>query len=481
MSLVRKAAGAAFWVAFATYAGQLITFLANIALMRLIAPEAFGVLSLATFFCTLARKLVGFGFNHALIHKQDDLDTAAGTHFALNLASAAVVMLTAFAAYPAVAHYYDRLTALVLIGVSVGAAFESASFTPRIMLEKQVEFRGLMLLNLAINLTVNGLAVGAAWLWPNVWVLAFRVAGAQAIEAIGYWKLNAGLKLQRPTRDMARWFLRFGSPLWLAGLATFAVLQFDDFLVGTMIDEKALGFYSRAYALAVLPTTMVGHIVARVAFPIYSQLQRDKNKLSEAFTLVMRLIVLFSGPAALGLAYCAPEFVAVVFGETWRPMASLVRYLLLYEVLRPMFDDVGELFTAIGEPRKISRIQVAQAIAVVVLTPPLVYFFAAKGAALSVGLVMLLGVILAYRDLRPHVIFDFWGVLVLPLVLCLGAAGLSALVLSLWQPAGEVTRLIAKIVLFGGFTVLLLGLAQGRRLRREYGEIKNRLTKREAV
>lgn len=481
MNLARKAAGAAFWVALATYLGQAISFFANIALMRLIAPEAFGVLSLAVFFCTLARKLVGFGFNHALIHKQGDLETAAGTHFALHLASAVAVLLSAFAVFPIVAHYYDRLTALVLVGVAIGAAFESASFTPRIMLEKQVEFRGLMLLNLGINFAINALAVLAAWLWPNVWVLAFRLAGSQALEAFGYWKLNARLRLARPTREMARWFLRFGSPLWVAGLATFAVLQFDDFLVGTLVDERTLGFYGRAYALAVLPTTMVGHIVARVAFPIYSQLQHDRSKLSDAFTLVMRLIILFSAPAGLGLAYCAPEFVGVVFGDTWRPMASLVRYLLLYEVLRPMFDDVGELFTAIGEPRKISRIQVIQAIAVVVLTPPLVYFFKAEGAAVSVGGVMLLGVLLAYRDLRPHVIFDFWGVLALPLALCLAAVGLSTLVLSAWRPADEVWRLIVKIVLFGGFAALLIGLVQGRRLRDELRTIKERFGKRETA
>lgn len=474
MSLTRRATRATAWVAATTYAGQIVSFLANVALMRLIAPEAFGVLALAVFFGTLARKLVGFGFNQALVHKQDEIPTAAGTHLALHLASATLVCLLAWAAFPLVAAHYDRLTALVLLAVAVGAGFESAGFTPRILLEKRVEFRGLQLLNLGVNVGVNAAAVLAALIWPNVWVLLLRLAGAQLAGAIGYWRLARGLKIARPSLKTARWYLSFGSPLWLAGLATFAVLQFDDFLVGTLIDQETLGFYARAYALAVLPTTMITHIIARVAFPVYARLQHEPAKLSEAFSTVMRFVVLLSAPAGVGLAYLAPEFVRVVFGEKWLPMVPLVRWLMLYELLRPLFDDVGELLTAIGQPRKISRIQIAQAAAVLVLAPPLVYAFSAVGAAVAVGLVMLLGVALAYRTIKPHVTVDFFGVIVVPITLCLLAAALTAGLLWLYPVTGVGWRLLAKGGLFAGLSAVLLALVQGRRLLAEYRRFRTR-------
>jgi O-antigen/teichoic acid export membrane protein len=315
MSLARRAVSATMWVAVSTYTGQLVAFLANIALMRLIAPEAFGVLAMAVVLVTFGRKLIGFGFNHALIHRQEDLPDAVGAHLTLNAGSALLIMAAGWLAFPFVVQAYDRLTALVLIGVTVEAACEYAGFTPRLLLEKRVEFRSLMLLNLGITVGINVVSVLAALLWPNVWVLLLRVLGAQLAAAVGYWLLNRRIPLARPTRAMLRWYFGFGAPLWIAGIATFAVLQLDDFLVGTMVSQEALGYYSRAYALAVLPTTMVGHIVARVAFPLYSQLQKDRERLSEAFSTVMRMIVLLAAPAAVGLAYCAPEFVQVVFGE----------------------------------------------------------------------------------------------------------------------------------------------------------------------
>jgi O-antigen/teichoic acid export membrane protein len=80
VNLARRAAGGTAWVAGTTYFNQVIAFLANVALMRLIAPEAFGVLALAVFFCTLARKVTGFGFNYALVHRQDDLANAVDAH-----------------------------------------------------------------------------------------------------------------------------------------------------------------------------------------------------------------------------------------------------------------------------------------------------------------------------------------------------------------------------------------------------------------
>jgi len=475
MSLARKAAGSTAWVASTTYLNQVITFLANVALMRLIAPEAFGVLALAVFFCTLLRKLLAFGYNHALIHKQDELPEAAGAHLLLHVATGVIVVIAAIVIKPLVAAHYSPLTAAMLIGVAIGAALENAGNTPRILLEKEVDFRRLQLVNLGVNVLINAVAVLAALVWANVWVLLLRLAGAQAAAAIGYWKLNPRFGLAWPRWSMLRWFLRFGTPLWIGGMATFAVLQFDDFLVGTLISETELGFYARAYALAVLPTTMVTHIVARVAFPLYSKVQHDRDKLSEAFGLVMRLIVLLSAPAAIGLAYCAPEFVGVVFGDTWRPMAVFVQLLLVYELLRPIFDDVGELFTAVGRPHKIGRIQVAQALVMLLVAPPLVYFFKAKGAAVTVGAVMLVGVILAYRDVRAHVTIDFRHIFIVPGIIFALAAALSALELHYRPIEGETARLAAKIGMFGGWSLILLALGQGRSLYNEYRRMRQRL------
>jgi len=479
MSLARKAAGAAVWVGVTQYIGQMVGFLANIALMRLIAPEAFGVLSMAVVLVSFGRKMIGFGFNYALIHRQEDVPNAVGAHLTLNLVSAMLIFGAAVAATPLVGHFYGRLTALVVIGVALEAAFEYAGFTPRLLLEKQVEFRELMLLNLGVTIGVNVVAVLLALLWPNVWVLLIRLALSQAATTVGYWLLNRHPPIAAPSRSMLRWFFQYGGPLWVSGIATFAIFQWDNFLVGSMIDKVALGYYDRAYQLAVLPTTMVTGIIARVAFPLYSQLQNDRERLSEAFATVLRLIVLLSAPLAIGLAYCAPEFVSVIFGATWAPMANLVRLLLLYQVMRPMFDDVGELFAAVGQPRLISRIQLWQTAVMALLTPAAVYFWKAEGAAVAVGVVMLVGVALAYRNLRAHVTVNVWRVIVLPIGLCLAAAGPAEWALRQLPPAGDLGRLFEKIGLFAAATLLLVGATQGRQLWREYQLVRARLQRRE--
>ncbi len=475
MNLARRAAGSAAWVAGTAYLNQIITFLANVALMRLIAPEAFGVLALAVFFCTLARKVTAFGFNYALIHRSDRLPEASGAHLGLQILSAALVMVMVVLSYPLVAAHYDALTAAVLIGVAIGAAFENVGTTPRVLLEKDVDFRRLQIVNTGINVGINAIACLGALLWPNVWVLLVRLAGAQIAGAVGYWYLNPRPPMRRPSLAMFRWYLRFGAPLWLGGIATFAVLQFDDFLVGTLISAKDLGFYTRAYQLAVLPTTMVTHIIARVAFPLYSKVQGDRARLSRVFGMVMRVIVLFSAPAAVGLFWCAPEFVNVVFGEKWQPMVLLVRLLIVYQLMRPIFDDVGELFAAVGAPRAIGRIQIAQALAMIATATPVVYFFQAEGAAIAASIVMLVGVILAYRRVGGHVTIDYRGIFVVPIVSCFVAAGIGALVLWRWPVEHTVWRLLAKIGLFGGTCVLLLAVLQGRRFWQEFQYLRGRL------
>ena len=464
MSLRGKAAKGTLWVVGGSYSAQIVNFVSNILLMRIIAPDQFGIMALAMFFLVFAQKLGGFGFNHALIHKQDELDSAVPTHQFLHLAMSGVVLLLLVASYPLIKAGYDALTASVILFLAFSNIAQSMGHTPRILMEKELEFSPVMKVNITSTVISNLVGIVFAFYGLGVWALALRQLSAEIISTTGFFILSGKKPKLKIDGKMIKWYFKFGSYLWIAGIATLITLKFDDFLVGTMISSEQLGFYARAYAFACLPTTMIAHLVAKVAFPLYSKLQDDNDKLGDTFETVTGGVLIFTLPAAVGLALLAPEFVSILFGEKWMPMVPMLRWLLIYASLRPLFDNTGELFTAMGKPKIAGLIQMSQAGVVLFLCPVLVWKFGAVGAAVTVGLAMGIGVILAYRKLVQYVNISLTKIFVAPVLASL-VATIIALGAATHTPLeSDVSRFFFKGIIFTVVFIAVLFVLQRKTL-----------------
>ncbi|MCB9477729.1 MAG: oligosaccharide flippase family protein [Deltaproteobacteria bacterium] len=481
MSVAAKAVRQALSVAAGTYAKTILNFGANIVLMRLIAPDQFGILAMGMFFLTLVRKLFGFGFNHAFIHQRENLDRIAPAHLTLLAGTGICSIALMLLGRPLIEAHYGPDIATACLLLALFGIVENVGDTPRLLLEKEIEFTALVKLDV-FNVVVSnafGIVLGMSGLgW---WALFGKQALAWFIQSAGAWRLAPPMPGWRTNYKSIRWFFTFGWSMWLAGLATFTVLQFDDFLVGSLDSAEALGYYARAYALAVFPTAMVTHIVGRVAFPLYAQLQNDPERLSRAFMRVLRLILTLTAPGGVLLALIAPELVPLVFGNEWEPMVLILRLLVVYTCLRPIYDDCGELFTALGRPEISSRILVYQAIIVVVTGPPMVWMFGAEGAAISVDAAMALGVFLAYQKVPGYVSFSSARAFGPVIVACLGGLVAVAAALAIWPVTGIYAALALKGSVFAlVFTLLLLAMerealfADARMFLRGAGLLKER-------
>jgi O-antigen/teichoic acid export membrane protein len=296
---------------------------------------------------------------------------------------------------------------LVLLVLSVFTLFQSASTTPRIFLEKELRFGRTTIVDI-VSLTLSSLlGILAALMNFGLWSLVVLNVSGMVFTFFGLffvsnWKFQFSFN-----REMMRWFLKFGIYLWIGGVTTFIIFQYNDFIIGTFVSATILGFYSKAFQLAQLPTSLVTSIISRVALPTYSKLQNDTEKLSTVFNLVLRNIFRISAPLSIMLFLVAEEFTRIFLSDKWLPMVPLLQLFLIYLLIRPVFDDTGAFLTAIGKPQVISKYLSVQAAILLVLTPLLVKFGQEKGAVVSLNIVMVLGVVMAYYYANRHVKIHF--------------------------------------------------------------------------
>lgn len=403
MNLAQRAVRGTAWVLASSYTNMALGMGYGIIMARLLDPDHFGIFALAMFFFGLFDLRGKLGLDYTFIHRQPVSEALIATHWVLQTSAAAITLGVTLLAGIVMKWmgYQPSATGPVMVALAGAMLIEAAGTTARAGLEKELIFgRSTTVITGALCLSYLA-AIGLALKGYTYWALVGQVMVNAAVSSVGFWWAYRHIG-QRPSirfsfdPEIARWMLRFGATLALGAVATLILLQFDNFLVGTFVSAAALGYYAQAYKVAQWPTGLVTHIIARVSLPTYAKLQADPSRLSKAFEMSLWLILLAALPLALAIFATAPDFLRLLYGDKWLPSAPLLRFLIGYSVLRPLLDDTGALFTAIGQPKRITLVLVAQAITLIVAATPLTLIYGAVGTAVGVGLAFVVGIALTY-------------------------------------------------------------------------------------
>lgn len=410
-------------VALASYATILIGFSATVVMTRLVSPRDFGTMAIATFLFGLINLRTKVGLGQAFVQSSEMTGRAIGTVLTLDMGAGVLSILLALAAAPFLTFFgYAPDVAWVVLALALLGMLEASASTPGLLMDKELLFGRTTVITTislaasyapAIVLALNGF---------GVWSLIAQAATQSTLVLFGFWWV-ARRDLKSPwqvrwtfDRSLAKNFVRFGLVWGSAALAGFLTTQFDNFLVGTYVGLTTLGFYDRAYRLALWSSVLVTTIVSRTTFFTYAKLQQDRARLSKTFDMSLWIITSLALPLALVLFVCAPDLVRFLYGERWLPAAQLLRFLLVASLVRPLLDDLDALLIAIGKPQFASHVHWIQAVVVIGLAGALTFLYGAPGTAVGVGIAFIIGGVLLYRFAARFVDIAWMPSLGMPLV-----------------------------------------------------------------
>ncbi len=373
-SIGKRALHGAFYLGLASYGILAITFASGIVLARILDPADFGTVVFANFFYSLIARLKDHGFDGALIHRTEDVQTAANTHLVLHVSISGLIVLVAAVIFPILVFFHDTTIGWIVLANAPIFLLGSPSMTCSRLLDKEMRYSKISLLGVVGNvLTAASQLTLAFWGW-GLWALVFGGVPTRIWAVAASWRWSPLRPRVKLDWDMAKWYFRFG-PYWLSvvsGLATLIIEQVHNFLVGSLVGFSAVGFMSRAYGWADLPTQRVTHIISGTAFPVYAKLQHERDRLSYAFRLVQGAAARLAFPFAVYLVLVIPFGTRFLIGERWLPVAPIFQVFAVYMFTRPLYDDIKLLLTAVGELRLVNRTQVTMAFTMLVTAPALV-------------------------------------------------------------------------------------------------------------
>ena len=449
------------WIAATRASVSLIGVVSTVVLARLLLPQDFGLVAVATTVMAIVSSVTDISLSSALTQHSEPGEAHYDTAFTLNLIrSVGVTLVTGALAWPVAKIYNDpRLFNLIVVLAVISGTIGLTN--PKMV----IFWRALVFWQeFAIGVSQKALgfvaALVVALVYQSYWALVVGAVVSQAVSVL----LSYVLIPYRPRFDLSKSGELVSFSIWLTMCQMISTLsyRFDNLFVGYFFGSKLVGFYSYADNMATIVTREVSSPAANTFFPAYARLKDETNRLRAAHARTQSLLFAVALPVGCGFAMVARPLVHLALGDKWLPAIFIMQVIATVSAIQTLGTTEYPLALALGQTSQLFYLELKK---FVVRLPILAVGLAMGGFAGVVmarvaagGILLWLNLAMIQRLLGKPISEQITSN-TRPLV----AVGGMAIVLATWQafmspPSAwpwEVADLTAQIVL-GAMTYCLV-------------------------
>lgn len=329
----------------------MVSFIIFFLLVRLLEPEVFGLVALASVFVAFMQAFLDQGFSQAIVQRHDLEPEHLDTAFWTNTATGALLTTIGIAAAEVVASlFHQPLLAPIIRWLSLSFLFSALSSVQNAILNRRFAFKDLAARSLVATFAGGLTGVFMALQGFGVWSLVGQQLVNGLVGVLVLWRASDWRpKFNISVRHFEELFA-FGINILGLNVLYFFNRRLDDLLIGYFLGPVALGYYFVAYRVLLVVTQLLTSTMTNVALPTFSRLQTEPERLRRAFYTVTQFTSLIAFPVFLAIAALAPELVQVFFGEKWAPSIPVLQVLAFIGVLHSVSHFNGTVFSAVGKP-----------------------------------------------------------------------------------------------------------------------------------
>lgn len=317
-NLKQKAAAGMVWTALQKYSIMFIQFISGIILARLLTPYDYGCIGMLSIFMVLAESFIDGGFGSALIQKKRPTQEDYSTIFFWNMFMAVVLYAVLFISAPAIARFYNiPLLSKVLRVQGVILFIYGFNIVQRNQLQKQLKFRILSIVSLITAIIALGVTIGMAYKGFGVWALVTQHILVAAIPAVVFWFFIKWRPIFVFSIKSFKELFGFGLFMFLTHLINQFSTQVQGLLIGKFYNASTMGYYSKAKRTEALASNSVSSVMTQVTYPLYAEMQDNKQAMAAAIKRITMTLSYFSFPLLFILLLLAKPLFVILYSDRW--------------------------------------------------------------------------------------------------------------------------------------------------------------------
>lgn len=442
-----------------------IGLVSTVILARLLVPEDFGIVAMAMAVYALIEMIGEFGFDLALIHKQQADRRHYDTAWTFNVLYRSLSAVALAAAAPAIASAFSepRLEDVILV-LAVAAFAQGLENIGIVAFRKDLRFNMEFYFRVAKKLIAFVVTVTLAFLWRDYWALVVGILTSHVSATILSYLMHP--YRPRPSFEKTKDLFSFSGWVMANSLFRYAKERGPDLMIGRLLGAGSVGVYKIAYEIATLPTTELYAPIMRAVFPGFAKISHDIPRLRKAYLSMQGVVATVTLPTGMGIVVLAGPLVHLLLGAKWLEAIPVIQVIGLFGVTQILHGNRFSLFMALGRPYWVAAMNLVQAVLILsLMAAALMAGYEVATAAWSLVIASLvtlpLGLFLVSRAIGLSGV-DFLAVQIRP---ALASAAMAAVIWSLhgqWEAVTGTLDAMARLAILvptgGGVYGLTLGL-----------------------
>jgi len=353
-SMKDKLAKGLAWLGAAKVIINILALLSTVVLARLLTPEDFGLVALATTMLAIISAVTELSMASALIHHKDPTDNHFHTAWTLNLSRAVIVGILFCAAAPIAAWAYNEPRLInIMLALSASVVMMGFNNPKMIILTRNLVFWQEFVMTVTQKLAGFLVGIGIAIFYKSYWALIGGTIASQLIGIIVSYIIIPFMP--KFSFAHARELWSFSIWLTLGQIINTLNWKLDHLLIGGYLGPQTLGQYSVGDNLAGMPTRETIGPLQTTLFPGFNHIAHDNERLKIAYRSAQSLITAIALPVGVGCALIAHPLVLLGMGEKWLPAVDVIQVLSCVFALQTLSSPVHPLAMAKGETRLLFR------------------------------------------------------------------------------------------------------------------------------
>ncbi|MGM5469162.1 lipopolysaccharide biosynthesis protein [Flavobacteriaceae bacterium LMO-SS05] len=322
-------------------------------LARLISVEEFGIIGMSTVFVLFFNTLLNIGFDSSIIYSKTLKDKHLFSLFLLNVTIGVFIYFIGYLSAPLISEFYkNNQITIIFRALIFGALFSSLGIVSKGVLQKNLEFKKIALIDL-IGITLAGLvAITMALRDYGYWALILQQLLTVGLTSLGYLVISYNKVFKSITIrfDIIKEHFKFGYNVFIFNVVNFFAQQLDVLLIGRLLGEAETGLYILAFNLVLKPIGLLVQVFNKTLYPILAQF--DKESIAEKYSEYTLLFFFVFSPLIIFCISLSQILAPYILTSKWHAILLLLIVFGYQSIRTILASPSGLLFLLTGNPKK---------------------------------------------------------------------------------------------------------------------------------
>jgi O-antigen/teichoic acid export membrane protein len=365
-SLKSKVIFSAAWTMAGFGTMQVLRFVGNLILTRLLFPEAFGLMAIVQSIMMGIGLLTDVGISTAIIqHVNGGEKRFRDSAWTIQIIRGfGLSVIVAIAAYPLSLVYGQPMLLGILVLAGLGSFISGFNSTNLYLADRNLEAKKVTKLEVVVAVVSLVVTIGLAWMQVGVWSLILGNLASALVKLIGSHLYIKGER-NRILIDAESFKQMFDIAKWtfFSSMLLFINNEGARLLIGWLMGIKELGYYAIAISLNLIVWQAAQTISSKTLFPAFAEIYRSNpSRLRSNFQKSRLLLLTPCWIACAIMTIWGPDIVKLLYDSRYADCGRMLQILAAANMFALLWMTYSGVLMSVGMLKKQTEFQLFQMI-----------------------------------------------------------------------------------------------------------------------